>query len=258
MKFGEIVKICSAPLVTVAKKYGKEIDPSFVSNTLSYILYNYSVHTIDDYSITTRNNPVNLYDPSTGKQREFSTLEECFIQFKESEYDDIDFSKHEEAKKYVKSFNLYRFDKEVLGSIGDNIVDLKEEDRQPVVDVYKVEKRDKVVSQTNNLEEAKKIKENNSGSVIKNSRNEIVGEKVKYNSSKICGTRYEAGTKVICNGINLYAKFRDTTPSRSITGEYYMWDGKIVDGRVALCKKPEFTGEVAKVVGFVRAMDLTK
>ena len=70
--------------------------------------------------------------------------------------------------------------------------------------------------------------------------------------------RYDSGTKVVCDHINLYKKFKDTAPSRTISGEYYMYDGKVVNGRIAICAKPEFIGDAKMVVGFVRAEDFMK
>lgn len=260
MKNSDIVKICSEPLKTVAKKYDKnDIDPSFMSNTLGYILSIYKDHIISDDDITIKNNPIGIIDPATTKIKSFSNLEDCFLQYKESYYDDMFTGKvDEEITKIAKAFNLYRFDKEILNSKPGNIVDLTEEESKPVVDVYKVEKRNNVIGVTSNLEEAEKMKEKNSGSVIKNSRGVIVGEKCKTNSSKILSTKYDSGTKIICDHMNLYKKFRDTSPSRTISGEYYMYDGKIVNGRIAICGKPEFVGDVKMIIGFVRAEDFAK
>lgn len=260
MKNSDIVKICSEPLKTVAKKYDKnDIDPSFMSNTLGYILSIYKDHIISDDDITIKNNPIGIIDPTTTKIKNFSNLEDCFIQYKESYYVDMFTGKaDEEITKIARAFNLYRFDKEILNSKPGNIVDLTEEESKPVVDVYKVEKRNNVIGVTSNLEEAEKMKEKNSGSVIKNSRGVIVGEKCKTKSSKILSTKYDSGTKIICDHMNLYKKFRDTSPSRTVSGEYYMYDGKVVNGRIAICAKPEFVGDVKMIVGFVRAEDFAK
>lgn len=255
MKLAEVVRTCTESLRSVALKYDKNnIDPSFMSNTLAYIVDLYSNKVINDNDITGLNNPTGIIDPKTGKIKNFSTKEEGFIMFKESYYDNLDFST-DEIQKIIKSFNLSRFDKEVLSNQPGNIIDLPEEKCQPEVDVYKVEKRDTILMTTNKMEEAEKMKKENPGATIKNSRGQIVGEKVKPTSS-VVGSRYEAGTKVICNGINLYSKFRDTTPSRTVTGEYYMYDGKVVHGRIAICKKPEFVGDTKNIVGFVRISDL--
>lgn len=260
MKNSDIVKICSEPLKTVAKKYDKNgIDPSFMSNTLGYILSIYKDHIISDDDIAIKNNPIGIIDPTTTKIKNFSNLEDCFLQYKDSYYDDMFTGKvDEEITKIAKAFNLYRFDKEIINSKPGNIVDLTEEESKPVVDVYKVEKRNNVIGVTSNLEEAEKMKEKNSGSVIKNSRGVIVGEKSKTKSSKILSTKYDSGTKIICDHMNLYKKFRDTSPSRTVSGEYYMYDGKIVNGRIAICDKPEFVGDVKMIVGFVRAEDFAK
>lgn len=260
MKNSEIVKICSEPLKNVAKKYDKNnIDPSFMSNTLGHILCTYKDSTITDDDINVKNNPIGIIDPSTSQLKTFSNLEDCFLQYKESYYDDMfNGEVDEEITKVAKAFNLYRFDKEMLGSKPGNVVDLEEDDCKPLVDVYKVEKRNNVVGTTSSLEEAEKMKEKNSGSVIKNSRGEIMGQKKKTGSSKILSTKYESGTKLVCDHINLYKKFKDTMPSRTISGEYYMYDGKVVNGRIAICAKPEFVGDVKMIVGFVRAEDFSK
>lgn len=260
MKNSDIVKICSEPLKIVAKKYDKnDIDPSFMSNTLGYILSIYKDHIISDDDITIKNNPIGIIDPTTTKIKNYSNLEDCFLQYKESYYDDMFTGKvDEEITKIVKAFNLYRFDKEILNSKPGNIVDLTEEESKPVVDVYKVEKRNNVIGVTSNLKEAENMKEKNSGSIIKNSRGEIMGEKKKTGSSKILSTKYESGTKLVCDHINLYKKFKDTTPSRAVSGEYYMYDGKVVNGRIAICAKPEFVGDIKMIVGFVRVEDFIK
>lgn len=259
MKNSEIVKICSEPLKNVAKKYDKnDIDPSFISNTLGYILSIYKDNNITDDDINIKNNPIGIIDPSTAAIKNFSSLEECFIQYKESYYTDMFKTVNKEITKIAKAFNLYRFDKEIISNKPGNIVDLTEEESKPIIDVYKVEKRNNVVGVTSNFEEAEKMKANNAGSVIKNSRGVIVGEKSKTKSSKILSTKYDSGTKVICNNMNLYKKFKDTAPSRVINGEYYMYDGKIVNGRIAICAKPEFIGDAKMVVGFVRVEDFAK
>lgn len=257
MKLSEVVRSCTESLRDVTLKYDKNsIDPSFMSNTLAYIVFLYKEKVIDDNAITGLNNPTGIVDPQTGNLKNFSTKQECFIMFKESYYDSIE-KDEEELQKIIKSFNLYRFDKEILGQLSGNIIDLPEEKCDPFVDVYKVEKRDKTVGVSNNIEEAKKMKEKNPGSVIKNSRGNIIGEKVKLNK-RVAVSRYDAGTKIVCEGINLYLKFKDTAPSRTITGEYYMYDGKIVQGRIAICKKPEFIGDAKNIVGFVKVSDLNK
>lgn len=260
MKNSDIVKICSEPLKNVAKKYDKnDIDPSFMSNTLGYILSIYKDHIISDDDITIKNNPIGIIDPTTTNIKNFSNLEDCFLQYKESYYDDMFTGKaDEEIVKLAKAFNLYRFDKEILNSKSGNIVDLDESKSEPMVDVYKVEKRNNVIGTASVLEEAKKLQHSKPGSVIKNSRGEIVGDKKKTNSSKILSTKYDSGTKVVCDHINLYKKFRDTVPSRTVSGDYYMYDGKVVNGRIAICAKPEFVGDVKMIVGFVRAEDFNK
>ena len=156
MKNSDIVKICSEPLKTVAKKYDKnDIDPSFMSNTLGYILTNYKNNIISDDDITTKNNPIGIVDPKSGELKSYNTLEEAFIQFKESYYCDIFNNKeeNEEITKIAKAFNLYRFDKEILSSKPGNVVDLTEEEsKAEVISITKSKKR-KMLDKLNSLED---------------------------------------------------------------------------------------------------------
>lgn len=257
MKLGEVVKVCSESLKNVALKFNKdELDPNFMSNTLAYAVNMHKDKKTTNDDISVNNNPVGLIDPSTGEKRKFSTKEECFIRFKESYYDDLKLGEDEGVQQTIKSFNLHRFDKEVLGELSGNIIDLPEEKCEPMVDVYKVEKADKSIGVSNNLDEAKKMKDKNPGSVIKNSRGKIVGTKVKIGNYTT--SRYEPGSRVECNNINLYEKFKDLTPSRIISGIFYMYDGRIVNGRIAICKLADVNTSIRKIVGFVRISDLDK
>ena len=59
------------------------------------------------------------------------------------------------------------------------------------------------------------------------------------------------------NGHNIYAKPRDKFPSRAISGTFYLYDGKPVNGRYAICLKREFVGESTNcIVGYVNGKDL--
>lgn len=257
MKLGEVVKVCSDPLKNVALKFNKdELDPSFMSNTLAYAVELHKNKSTTNDDIMVNNNPMALIDPSTGEKRKFSTKEECFIRFKESYYNDLKLNDNEETQQVVKSFNLHRFDKEILGELSGNIIDLPEEKCEPMVDVYKVEKRDKTVGVSTNIDEAKKMKEKNPGSVIKNSRGKIVGEKLKIGNQVT--SRYEPGSRVEVNNINLYDRFKDLSPSRIISGIYYMYDGRIVNGRIAICKRADIETSMRKIIGFIRVSDLNK
>ena len=57
----------------------------------------------------------------------------------------------------------------------------------------------------------------------------------------------------------MYYKVNDKRPGRTISGDYYLYDGKVVNGRYAICMKPELALNNSKVVlGFINVKDLDK
>lgn len=245
MKNSEIIRIIKDSVLSVAKVYdAKELGSSFCSDIIAAAIYLYETKKTTDMAIKDYNNPLGIVDPSTGEFVKFNSLDECILTYKNNN-DMIEDSKLDQIKR---SCNLSRFDKEYFDSVDKTIVDLSEEKTKPQVDMYTVTKGDTILTSTMDLQQAKEVRENNAGSEIRNSRNEIVGEKVTI--GKVKSITYMAGSKVILNNANLFYKFRDSRPGRSISGEYYMYDGKIINGRIAICNK------LGDLLGFVKESEL--
>ena len=49
----------------------------------------------------------------------------------------------------------------------------------------------------------------------------------------------------------LYASSTRKEPSNHVSGTYYLTDGKLIRGRVRICKRPEDVGQIEKVTGWI-------
>lgn len=254
MKISELIHIMANPVSEVMKKYGKgNISVDFPSRCIAYAIYKYNKKITIDQDITDRNNPFGIIDPSTNQFIEFNSLQEAIISFKEAPIENEEFE--EKYKGIAKANNLYRFDKEILESEPGNIIDTP--DTEPSVDQYTVtDKTGKEVTKTSSIEEAKAMAKLSAGTKIFNSRGIAIDAKQKSPDSKnIVPIDLKAGSKIVCNGVNLYYKINDRTPGRSITGDYYLYDGKKVKDRYAVCTK--VGGEQGFfLIGFVNAKDI--
>lgn len=260
MKISEIIHIMKQPVENIMDKFNKnELTPDFASRAIAFAIYRYQNKISKDSDIKDKNNVFGFVDPSTGKPLTFNSIDECVLHFIERKTEDEKFE--QVYHNLYKTFNLNRFDREFIREKDGNVVDLPEDKCKPAVDIYTVKTPDgKEINKTTNLEDAKNEKIKVAGSVIYNSRGAIVDGVAKSKESEnIVSTLLIAGSKVVANNLNMYYKLNDTRPGRTISGEYYLFDGKEVNGRFALCLKPEFAGkETNTVIGFVNAKDLKK
>lgn len=255
MKISELIHTLAEPIATVMKRYGKgNINVNFPSRAMAYAIYLYNKKTTIDQDITDKNNPFGLIDPSTGQFIEFNSLEEAIISFKESTSEDPTFE--EKYPNIAKANNLYRFDKEALYAESGNIIDTP--DVTPSVDQYTVKSGSgNEITRTSDLEEAEKMAQLNAGSKVYNSRGVVINAKQKAESDNIVKIDLRAGSKVICNNVNLYYNLTDKRPGRSINGEFYLYDGKKVRDRYSICikngseEKPVYT-----MIGYINAKDI--
>lgn len=255
MKISEIIHTLAEPISSVMERYGKgNIDVNFPSRAMAYTIYLYNKKTITDNDITDKNNPFGLVDPSTNNLSSFNSLEEAVLAFNDIELNNEEF--FDKYKSIAKANNLYRFDKEAMEKEKGNIIDM--EDVEPSVDQYTVKNNNQEVLKTSNLEEANKMAELNAGSKVYNSRGVAVNAKqTSTKSDKIIPVDLKAGAKIVCNNLNLYYKLKDKRPGRSITGEYYLYDGKKVNDRYAICTKlGSDENPVYTVLGFINAKDI--
>jgi hypothetical protein len=261
MKKSEIIHLIKTPIKNVMERYGKdEISLTFASDIIAVAIYNYDNKVTTDDDISNKNNPLAIIDPSIASCALFTTVDECIIKFKDNnELEKYDSS---ELEKIKKANNLYRFDKEYINSINGPVVDLPEDKCDPSVDVYTVRDNDgPIIATTDNIDAAMNISNGKKGSTITNSRGEIVGKKTnlsKDGSATVLSYSFSAGTKVTLENVNLYYKFKSTVPDRAVSGEYYFWDGKVVNGRIAICKAAEVCGVETAITGFIRVSDINK
>lgn len=61
----------------------------------------------------------------------------------------------------------------------------------------------------------------------------------------------KAGEAIALTNEPLYASSTRTEPSNHVTGTYYLTDGKLIRGRVRICKRPEDVGKIEKVTGWI-------
>ena len=255
MKISEIIHILAEPIACVMKRYGKgNIDVNFPSKTMAYSIYLYNKKVITDQDITSKNNPFGIINPSTNKLMEFNSLEQSIIAYKESPAEDIEFL--DKYNSIAKANNLFRFDKESLYAEPGNIIDIP--DIAPSVDQYTVKTDNKEVLKTSNLEEANKMAELNAGSKVYNSRGVVINAKqTSTKSDKIVPVDLKAGSKIVCNNLNLYYNITDKNPGRSLTGDYYLYDGKKIKDRYAVCvKNGSNENPVYMKIGYVNAKDI--
>ena len=93
---------------------------------------------------------------------------------------------------------------------------------------------------------------------IYNSRGVAIDAKQKSKeSSSIVNTILKAGSKIVCNNLNLYYNLTDKNPGRSLTGDYYLYDGKKIKDRYAVCvKNGSNENPVYMKIGYVNAKDI--
>lgn len=259
MKESQLIRIMKDPITEVIDHVGKDnIGAAFYSKTIAYVIWLHRNHKISNTDITNKNNMFGIAD-NDGNIESYSTVKECILHYiengsvKESEFDN-------HYEEIAKQYNLYNIDKEFLGAIEGNIINIDEEKSKPIVDQYTVEENDgSEIMKTSNLEEANKIKEEGTNRTVRNSRNRIVNNGNKYKSSSAVSVVLKAGAQIECENLNMYYKVTDTVPGRCISGTYYLYDPREFGGRYAICTKPELAGkDKSNVIGFVNVKDLKK
>lgn len=262
MKRSEIIHIMKDPINKVMDKFKKgELHPTFPSRTIAYTLYLYDKKTINDTTIRDMNNPVGEVDPSTGDFKTFSNIEECLLTWISNGHHEGQTSDFEDRYQSIyKAYNLGRFDKEMLQKKDGNIIDIPEEKRIPNVDQYTIkDSNDNIVAVASTMKDAEDLAKDVNGSTITNSRNKVINGFKRIEGTNMVTTKITSGALVKCSGLNLYYKANDKRPGRSIDGDYYIYDGKLVNGRYAICMKPEFANKVpTAIIGWINDKDIKK
>lgn len=264
MKKTELIHIMKKSLEKVMDKFNKgELHPTFPSHTIAWALYLYDGKVTNDRTIRDLNNPVGLKNPSTGEFLSFNTLDECMLryidQMNHEPITDNDFE--DKYDSIAKAYSLYRFDKQLLESKEGNIIDIPEDKRKPNVDLYTVkDQQGNIVAIASTESDANDLAKDVPKAVITNSRNKIInGTKVVKGTTSMVTTAITPGSPIICDGLNLYYKAKDTRPGRVIDGTYYIYDGKNINNRYAICMKPEFASKVpTSIIGYINIKDIKK
>lgn len=257
MRRSELIHIVKGGVDKVISRIETADALTFYSKTIAYAIFRYDTDKSTDTSIKNNNN---IFGYKTEKGYiEYNSIEECILDYY-ARTNDIDFS---DAKytQIAKANNLYRFDKAYVESKPGHIIDMTDEEKKPDFDVYTVKDTDETpITKTGDLEEARTVASENKGSVITNSRNVIVDAVVKpTKSDSIVSLILKPGAPVICNGINLYYHLKDNKPGRVIDGTYYLYDGKDLGDRYALCTKSEFAlGDPSMIMGYIKISDIQK
>lgn len=266
MKESQLIKIIKDPLNEVVDQVGLDnLEAAFHSKFIAYSIWKFRNNKITESDIINKNNVTGYTTPMGEETESYSTIKGCILSFLQYTGKDNNtvFENEFLSKEYegiAKKYNLYKVDKDYYADHEGSIINVNEEQAKPSVDMYTVEENGREVMETSNLEEAKESKKQNKDRVVRNSRNKIVdGQQRSYKSKSAVNVVLRAGSKIVCDNLNMYYKITDTVPGRSISGEYYLFDGRVFDGRYAICMKPELAGkDKSCVIGFVNANDLKK
>ncbi len=77
--------------------------------------------------------------------------------------------------------------------------------------------------------------------------------------SAAASNAYKAGTKLTLSNVGLYASCTSKTAICFVTGDYYLYDGKEIDGMLRICPKSANVGKepvAENVTGWVKASDI--
>ena len=257
MRRSELIHIVKDGVDKAITKIKTSAALTFYSTTIAYAIFCYDNDKSTDASIKNNNN---IFGYKAGKGfMEYNSIEECILDYY-SRTNDIDFTRAK-YEQIAKANNLYRFDKAYIESKPGHIIDIDDEKKKPDFDVYTVRDTDETpITKTGDLEEARTVASENKGAVITNSRGVTVDAVVKpTKSDSIVSLILKPGAPVICNGINLYYHLKDNKPGRVIDGTYYLYDGKDLGDRYAICTKSEFAlGDPSMIMGYIKLSDIQK
>lgn len=228
------------------------------------------------------NNPLDMRNLNTDKLFIFDSIEDCFDCFvengiKANGYEGVignyDYKSVVEklnlgpnrnsVLEIIESYKLYDIDKEVLDNIYSGKRSVIEIDHTPFLDIYRVrksysDKDEKIV--TNDLDEAKAECDKYLGYSVFNSRGKAVYTNVLTEEAKakmeleerIPSIVPKTGSKIHLNAVNLYLNPDDKVPSRSITGDYYIYSGKKYNNRYMVVKSLEdIYKDKSYVIGYI-------
>ena len=236
---------------------------------LASILIAESVMISDSKREILYNNPLDLRSVKTDKLFVFNSIEECFECFVEmgiiaNGYKNVlgNYTYRSVAKslrlgdkintiiEIIEAYQLDKIDMKVLNDMYNGKRTIIEIDSTPFIDLYRVrksfmDKTEKIA--TFDIDEAKKVCDEWLGYSVFNSRGKPIyvnalTEEVKAKmdlEEHVPAIVPKTGSKIHLNAVNLYKSPDDTVPSRSITGDYYIYSAKKYNGRYMVVKSAE-------------------
>lgn len=252
---------------------------------LASILIAESVLISEKYSDISGNNPLRLKDFNTNALINFNNIEDCFNHFinmciissdrrnniignynykslvKNLRFDEIS---ENSLIEIIEGYKLYEIDNDVLSSMYDGKRTVVEIDTEPFIDQYRVREIFGKVELlcTSNKQEAIDLCKKYYGYAVFNSRGKAVFQnaltpeiKAKLELEKELANRPQYGDKVYLRATNLYPTPDSKTPSRSVTGYYYICDNKRYNNRYMITDKIENMGNKDRILGYINDKD---
>ncbi len=250
-------------------------------NILASVIISECIFISDNKKEIQYNNPLDLRNLVTDKLLIFESLEDCFNCFVDtikgngyqgvignydykSVVDNLRLGPNRNSIiEIIESYKLDEIDKEVLSDIYGGRRSIIEIDHTPFMDIYRVRKsysdKDEKLM-TNDLDEAKKECDKWLGYSVFNSRGKavytnVLTEEVKAKmelEEKIPALVPKTGSKIHLTDVNLYLHPDDKMPSRSISGDYYIYSAKKYNNRYMVVKSLEdLKKDESYIIGYI-------
>lgn len=240
----------------------------------------------EPYKEISLNNPLRLREDKTDVLLGFDSIEDCFNFFIDSGI--IGSNRNNIIGNYnyksllkslrlgnevensllgiIESYKLSDIDSEVLKDMYNGKRTFVEIDTEPFIDQYRVREAfsNKEILKTFDKEEAISICKNHYGYSVFNSKGESVFSnaltpeikaKMELQEKIVSNNNQIAGTQIQLNSVNLYETPDSKTPTRAITGTYYVSNSKRYNNRYMITNKLEYVGNSNFILGYINASD---
>lgn len=164
----------------------------------------------------------------------------------------------------IESYKLNDIDLEIISNMYNGKRTVVEIDSEPFLDYYRVREAfgNKEILGTFDKEEAIKTCKKYYGYSVFNSKgqsiftNALTPElKAKMELQERIIPVPKSGNKIYLKSVNLYATPDSKTPTRAITGFYYVSDNKRYNNRYMITNKPEYIGNSNYILGYINSKD---
>lgn len=230
------------------------------------------------------NNPLRIRNYDTDTLMSFNNIEDCFnffinvgiISNKRSNiignynYKSLvkslrlDETNENSLIEIIESYKLYDIDNDVISSMYDGKRTVVEIDTEPFIDQYRVREAYGKIELlcTTDKQEAINLCKKYYGYSVFNSRGKVIFNnaltpeiKAKLELEKELASKPRYGNKVYLTATNLYATPDSKTPTRSITGFFYICDNKRYNNRYMITDKLENIDNKDRILGYINDKD---